>query len=486
MTVAADRALLEELPPVKVLCVGDLMLDRFSYGVVERISQEAPIPVLRVDREQPMPGAAGNVAANLHALDVAVELVALVGDDAAGREVSALVAEMVDGAPPLVESGRRTTVKSRYIADGQQLLRADRERIEPPASAIEQQIIDRATETMVGCDVAILSDYGKGVLTERVISQTIAAANAAGKPVVVDPKGNDYGYYRGATVVTPNQKELAEAAGLPTESDDQAHTASKAVLNQSGIQSMVATRGAKGMLILTEADAEPLFLGTQAQEVFDVSGAGDTVVAVLAMALGAGADLKAAARLANLAAGLVVAKPGTATVTRDDLFHAMTMDAWAESEAKVVAAASLPERVAAWRRNGKRIGFTNGCFDLLHPGHIQLLREARATCDRLIVGLNSDASVVRLKGPDRPVQGEAARTAVLAALESVDLVAVFDEDTPLSMIEAIRPDVLIKGADYTVEQVVGAKEVMGWGGEVVLAPIAEGHSTTRLVDRSRS
>lgn len=486
MITAADRTLLEELPPVRVLCVGDLMLDRFYYGVVERISQEAPIPVLRIEREQPMPGAAGNVAANLHALGVAVDLVALIGDDAAGAEVSAQVSMLVDGDGPITEPGRQTTVKSRYIADAQQLLRADHERIEPPATAMERQVIERITAAIGTCDAVILSDYGKGVLTDLVISSTIEVALAAGKPVVVDPKGNDYTRYRGASVVTPNQKELAEAAGLPTESDAQSHAASRSVLDRCGIDAIVATRGAKGMLVLPQKDADPLLLGTQAREVFDVSGAGDTVVAVLALALGAGADLTGAARLANLAAGLVVAKPGTATVTRDDLYHAMNLDVWTEGEAKILPSAALADRLAAWRVKGSRIGFTNGCFDLLHPGHIQLLRKSRATCDRLIVGLNSDASVVRLKGPDRPVQSEAARAAVLAALESVDLVVVFDEDTPLALIDAIRPDVLVKGADYTVDQVVGAKEVMGWGGDVVLVPLAEGHSTTKLIDRSRS
>lgn len=486
MTPSSDRAFLDELPPVRVLCIGDLMLDRFCYGVVERISQEAPIPVLRIEREQPMPGAAGNVTANLAALEVAVDLIALVGDDAAGSEVSALAAALVDGEPLLVEPGRRTTVKTRYVANAQQLLRADREKIVPPSADTERQIIDRIDHAIPRCDAVILSDYGKGVLTDAVIAAAIGAARAAGKPVVVDPKGGDYGRYRGASVVTPNQKELAEAAGLPTESDGQSHAASRAVLQQSGIDSMVATRGAKGMLVLPRLDAEPLFLGTQAREVFDVSGAGDTVVAVLAMALGAGADLTTAARLANLAAGLVVAKAGTATVSRDDLHHAMTRDAWAEGEAKIVPASAVADRLSTWRAKGRRIGFTNGCFDLLHPGHVQLLRRARATCDKLVVGLNSDTSVARLKGPDRPVQAEAARAAVLAALESVDLVVVFDEDTPLSLIDAIRPEVLIKGADYTVDQVVGADEVRRWGGDVVLVPLAEGHSTTGLISRSRS
>jgi len=486
MITAADRALLEELPPVRVLCVGDLMLDRFYYGVVERISQEAPIPVLRVERELPMPGAAGNVTANLHALGVAVDLVTLVGDDAAGAEVSALVCALVDGSGPLVEPGRRTTVKARFIADAQQLLRADQEKVEALASDVEQQIIDGLASAIPKSDAVILSDYGKGVLTDRIIASAIEMARAAGKPVVVDPKGDDYARYRGASVVTPNQKELAEASGLATDTDAQSHAASMSVLDRCGIDAMVATRGAKGMLVLPGKGAEPLLLRTQAQEVFDVSGAGDTVVAVLALALGAGADLNSAARLANLAAGLVVAKPGTATVTRDDLYHAMNRDAWAEGEAKIVPASALADRLANWRAKGKRIGFTNGCFDLLHPGHIQLLRKSRATCDRLVVGLNSDASVVRLKGPDRPVQSEAARSAVLAALESVDLVIVFDEDTPLSLIDTIRPDVLIKGADYTVDQVVGAVEVAGWGGEVVLVPLAEGHSTTSLINRSRS
>jgi len=485
MIASSDRALLEDLPPVRVLCIGDLMLDRFFYGAVERISQEAPIPVVRVDREVPMPGAAGNVAANLAALDVAVDLIALIGDDDAGRELSALVTALTEGDTLLVESGRRTTVKTRYIAGGQQLLRADQERVAPPTSEIERRLIDRIETATATCDAVILSDYGKGVLTDAVVRAAIAAAKALAKPIIVDPKGRDYARYRGASVVTPNQKELAEASGMATGSDAEVRAAAEAVLRQSGIKAMVATRGAKGMLVLPSADAEPVLLGTQAREVFDVSGAGDTVVAVLGLALGAGADLASGARLANLAGGLVVAKPGTATVSRDDLYHAMNLDAWAEGEAKIVSSEALAGRIEGWRARGRRIGFTNGCFDLLHPGHIQLLNQARAACDRLVVGLNSDASVARLKGADRPVQAEGARSSVLAALESVDLVVVFDEDTPLSLIDAVRPDVLIKGADYTVDQVVGAVEVQSWGGEVVLVPLADGYSTTGLISRSR-
>ena len=385
----------------------------------------------------------------------------------------------------MVEAGRRTTVKTRYIAGGQQLLRADQERVAPPNTEIERQLIGRIETAMATCDAVILSDYGKGVLTDGVMRAAIEAAKALGKPTVVDPKGKDYSRYRRASVVTPNQKELAEAAGMPTGSDAEVHAAALAVLRQSGIETMVATRGAKGMLVVPGTDAEPASLGTQAREVFDVSGAGDTVVAVLGLALGAGADLAAGARLANLAGGLVVAKPGTATVSREDLHHAMNLDAWAEGDAKIVSSEALVVRIENWRARGRRIGFTNGCFDLLHPGHIQLLHQARAACDRLVVGLNSDASVARLKGADRPVQGEGARSSVLAALESVDLVVVFDEDTPLSLIKTVRPDILIKGADYTVDQVVGAVEVKGWGGEVVLVPLAEGHSTTGLISRSR-
>ncbi|MEQ9813401.1 MAG: D-glycero-beta-D-manno-heptose 1-phosphate adenylyltransferase [Azospirillaceae bacterium] len=485
-TLADDRAFLEGLSkPVRVAVIGDVMLDRFSYGAVERISPEAPIPVLHVERETAMPGAAGNVAANLHALGAEIDLMALIGDDAAGRDLVRLLGRIVDGLTPVVEIGRRTTVKTRFVAQGQQLLRVDDERLDPPGAGAAESLSRELDAAIAAADAVVLSDYGKGVLSPAVIERALAGARARGIPVVVDPKGRDFGRYRGASVITPNQKELAEATGQPTLSDAESAAAARTILERAGIGAIVATRGPRGMTVLERAEAEPVFLDAYPVEVFDVSGAGDTVVATLTLALGGGADLVTAARLANLGGSLVVAKPGTAVLTRRDLLAAFARLEIKAPADKVLDIDALDAKVRAWRQAGLSVGFTNGCFDLLHPGHVGLLAQARSACDRLVLGLNSDDSVRRLKGPDRPIQDERSRAVVLAALAAVDAVTVFTEDTPLALIERIRPDVLVKGADYAKADVVGAREVESWGGAVVLAPLTDGHSTSALVDRSR-
>lgn len=483
---AAGAALIERLAQARIACVGDLMLDRFHYGAVDRISPEAPIPVLRVTDTSAMPGGAGNVAANLAALGASVDLVGLRGADAAGEELAALLAAQGIDDRVVASSAARTTLKTRFIAQAQQLLRADEESEAALAPEAEAAVVAAAEAAIAGAGAVILSDYGKGVLTPRVIAACVSAASAAGAPVIVDPKGRDFARYRGATLATPNLRELAEASGGKPETDAAIIAAADALRRQAGISGVVVTRGPQGMTILPPGEESPFHLRAEAREVFDVSGAGDTVVAVLAAGLASGAGLADSARLSNAAAGLVVARPGTATVTRGELARALHQAAWSRSEGKIADATAAARRVTLWRQRGQRIGFTNGCFDLLHPGHIALLARARAACDRLVVGLNTDASIRRLKGPDRPVQNEAARATVLASLESVDIVVPFAEDTPLALIEALRPDLLVKGADYTIETVVGAALVQGWGGEVMLAPLEAGHSTTRLIARSRA
>jgi D-beta-D-heptose 7-phosphate kinase/D-beta-D-heptose 1-phosphate adenosyltransferase len=460
---------------------GDVMLDRFLYGEVERISPEGPIPVLRVEREAAMLGGAGNVLRNLAALGATVEFLAVVGDDAAGREIQALAREAAGaGCHLLVEAGRPTTIKERYIAAGQQLLRADRDPKGAVAADTAASLLAAATAALEGAGALVLSDYGKGVLEPDTLGALIAAAGNAGCPVVVDPKGRDYGIYRGATVVTPNRRELEEASGLPTSSDEEVAAAARRIIDGCGVTAVLATRGAGGMSLL-EAAGRQLDLATAAREVFDVSGAGDTVVAAAAAALAAGLGLDEAARLANTAAGIVVGKLGTAVVRPEEMLQALHASDLLAAEAKVVGLDALLARAERWRGAGLRLGFTNGCFDLLHPGHISLLAQARAACDRLIVGLNSDASTRRLKGEGRPVQSEAARAAVLASLADVDLVVVFSEDTPLELIEALRPDVLVKGADYARDQVVGADLVERHGGKLILVELAPGHSTSDTI-----
>ena len=478
--------LLEILPTLdkgRVLVVGDLMLDRYVTGTVNRISPEAPIPVMCIDHEAEMPGGAGNVARNIVSLGGRVVLVGLIGDDTAGARVTELLADEEGLAlHPVICPSTPTTVKTRYLASGQQLLRADVEgKIAAPVDILSQ-VADGARAELPRADVVVLSDYAKGVLTDAVIVKIISAAAAADVPVVVDPKSSDFTRYEGAFLVSPNRDELSRATGMAVEDDRSAATAANRAVAESGVGAVLVTRGAQGMTLVV-AGEEPLHLHTRAREVFDVSGAGDTAIATVATVLAAGHGLEEAASLANVSAGVVVGKVGTATVDAHEIAASLQTAASRDSGEKIVSLHSALDRIAQWRRREKRVVFTNGCFDFLHPGHVSLLEQARAAGDALIVGLNSDASVSRLKGDDRPVQPVANRASVLASLSTVDLVVEFGEDTPMSLIEAIRPDVLVKGADYAEDDVVGGDFVKSYGGRVVLAELAEGHSTTGTIYR---
>ena len=474
-------SLVETLSSARVLCVGDVILDYFHYGSVGRISPEAPIPILKLERDVSMLGGAGNVVRNLVGLGAGVRFATVVGKDSDGREIERLIAEEGITDQPLVDDGRRrTSAKSRYLAGGQQMLRTDRETVFPLDATLEAKLIATAISAMADCDVVVLSDYAKGVLGTATIKQLIAAAKAASKVVIVDPKGSDYSRYRGADVITPNRQELAQATGMPTASDEDVTLAAQSLIDAHDFGAVLATRSKDGMTLLVR-DGSLTHLKAEARDVFDVSGAGDTVVATMAAALGAGGELETAATLANVAAGIVVAKVGTAVAFAADVISALHHQDRNTAEAKVMAVKPALDRIDMWRRNGLTVGFTNGCFDLLHPGHISLLSQAKKASGKLVVGLNSDSSVKLLKGSDRPVQSESARAAVLASLASVDLVIIFSEQTPLKLIEKLRPDVLIKGADYSVEKVVGADIVKSYGGRVVLAELAAGHSTTQTI-----
>lgn len=478
--------LVASLSGVRVLCIGDIMLDRFVYGTVERISPEAPIPVLRVERETSMLGGAGNVVRNLIALGAKARLAAAVGEDETSHQVRSLLDAHEGLCHALVpDRQRRTSIKTRFLAGNQQLMRADEETTEPLSDGVRSSLLEAAETLIADSGALILSDYGKGVAAEDIAPALLALAARAGVPVVVDPKGKDYRKYRGAAVVTPNRAELAEASGQPVATLAEVETAARGLRARHGFGAVVATLGQDGMVIVGAdgGGGAVRHLAAERREVFDVSGAGDTVVAVIAAALAAGAGLDAAAELANVAAGIVVGKVGTAVAYAAEIEDALRHRDLSRAEAKVAGLGPAVDRIAVWRRQGARIGFTNGCFDLLHPGHVSLLAQARGACDRLVVGLNSDASVARLKGPERPIQSETARAAVLASLAGVDLVVIFDEDTPLRLLEALRPDVLVKGADYRLEQVVGADLVQGYGGRVALATIEPGYSTTATIAR---
>ncbi len=475
--------LVHRLRRARVLCVGDLMLDRFIYGSVERISPEAPIPVLKIEHEISMLGGAGNVLRNLAALGSGVRFVAAVGDDGVGVKVRQLLDEQETVEKVLaMEPGKQTTIKTRFIAGTQQMLRADRESSAAFSAQTLNKIRTAGLDAIRECGAVVLSDYGKGVLTTDVVEDLVRASASAGRPVIVDPKGVDYSRYRGAALVTPNRRELAQAAGMPTNTDGEIIAAAKSLMDGCGIGAVLCTRGRDGMT-LVGGDGAITHFKAMAREVYDVSGAGDTVVATVAAALASGAGLTQAAALANVAAGIVVGKVGTAAAYAADLLRALRHRDLSTAEAKVLALEPALDLIHLWRRKGRKIAFTNGCFDIVHPGHISLLTQARNTADRLVVGLNSDSSVTRLKGEGRPVQSEAARAAVLSSLELVDMVVIFDEDTPLDLIAAVRPDVLIKGADYKLETVVGADVVQEYGGKVVLAELEPGHSTSATIER---
>ena len=479
---AALAARIGDLPTAKVVCVGDVMLDRFVYGDVSRVSPEAPIPVCRVTNETAMLGGAGNVVRNLVSVGASVTFVSVIGDDDIARDVDVLLRDLAGVTRTLIaEKDRPTTSKIRYVAGGQQLLRADREVTTPITDDVADAVFRAAENALKDVGALILSDYGKGTVTDGLVARLIAAATAAGKPVIVDPKSRDFTRYAGASLITPNLKELGEAAEGELSSEEAIVDAARGLLAGANIGAMLVTRGAQGMSLITADSAD--HFPSRAREVFDVSGAGDTVLALLAAGIAAGVPALEAAQLANVAAGVVVGKIGTAVVYADDLLEELNDMAGRSGPQPPLRLDAALDRIRTWKARGEKVGFTNGCFDLLHPGHVSLLASARSVCDRLVVGLNSDASVKRLKGENRPMQNEAARAAVLSSLETVDLVVIFDEDTPEALLHEVRPDILVKGADYTIETVVGADLVQSYGGRVVLAEIVEGFSTTATIAR---
>jgi D-beta-D-heptose 7-phosphate kinase / D-beta-D-heptose 1-phosphate adenosyltransferase len=471
-----------------VLCVGDLMLDEFVYGEVSRISPEAPAPVLAVQRSETDIGGAGNVARNIASLGARCMFVGLIGDDVAGAGLkTALARESLIESVLVCDPSRPTTRKVRFVSEhfSTHMLRADWELAVPAAADTEQKLIDAVLPLLPRADIVLLSDYAKGVLTARVIRNVIDTARKLGKRVIVDPKSPNLAIYRGATVLKPNRREFAEATRSRADSEQDIAAAAQEIMQLADCDAVLVTQSEHGMTLVPR-EGEAVHVPGLPVRVRDVSGAGDTVAAALAVTLAAGADWETALRVANAAAAVAVSKKGAAVVTPAELRRRILPHAFLAAEEKIVAdSGELDAQLQLWRKQDLRIGFTNGCFDILHPGHVKLLTAARGACDRLIVGLNSDASVKRLKGETRPVQNERARAEVLAALEAVDLVVLFEEDTPVNLITHIKPSVLVKGADYSLEQVVGREIVEAHGGEVRLVEILPGFSTTSLVDRAR-
>lgn len=464
------------------LVIGDLMLDRYLIGEVERISPEAPVPVVLLKQENERAGGAANVAANLSLLGIRTTMAGIIGDDAEGRALLDMLRELnIDSA--IVTSQQRPTVtKTRILGGHQQMMRLDKESrlafTESENNALHEQVSQAIAQKP---DVIILSDYAKGVLSDALCQAVIAQAKALGIPVLVDPKGRDYTKYQGATALTPNKKETSEACGIDAMDTDRLLQAAADLRDHLGLVFLAVTRGEEGISLLEQNEA--IHIPAAAKQVFDVSGAGDTVIATLAAGLVHGLSHRQAFELANIAAGIVVGKVGTVPVNREELLAELISQDSVEQADKICELETLLGRVRQWRQQKKRIVFTNGCFDLLHAGHVTYLEAARKTGDKLILGLNTDRSVSALKGPSRPVIHEADRARVLAALEAVDAVILFDEDTPLQLIDAIRPDVIVKGSDYSEDQVVGGKEVKSWGGKVALIDIVPGRSTSNIIEK---
>jgi D-beta-D-heptose 7-phosphate kinase / D-beta-D-heptose 1-phosphate adenosyltransferase len=471
---------------LRIFILGDVMLDRFVYGQVERISPEAPIPVLHHQSEKSMLGGAANVARNVVALGGEALLVGALGDDFDGDLIAGplIAADRIEGRFLRV-AGHPTTTKVRYVSGGQQIMRLDIERRFDLSPQDTEIVSGWLLEAADGVSAIVLSDYAKGFLSPTMIRRVVDIARVRSIPVIVDPKSRDVGRYAGATVLTPNASEAAEIAGFECVDDQHAETAAKILHERAKAAAIVLTRGPHGMTVYDPGEAEgPVaHIPTAAAEVFDVSGAGDTVVATLALSLACGASVTTAARISNTAAGIAVGKRGTSIVHARELSGALGGTRGGD-DPKIVDDQTAASIIADWKIHGLRVGFTNGCFDLLHPGHVELLRRSRAACDRLVVALNSDASVRRLKGDARPVQNERARSVVMAAIDAVDLVMLFEEDTPIRLIGLLRPDYLIKGADYTIATVVGADLVQSYGGRVILVPLERGYSTTSIITRA--
>ncbi|MSQ94969.1 MAG: D-glycero-beta-D-manno-heptose 1-phosphate adenylyltransferase [Gemmataceae bacterium] len=485
--------LVQNLGQPRVLVVGDVMMDRYVWGDAERISQEAPVILLRADRREERLGGASSVATMLRALGAKVQLAGIVGNDHdAGRVRQMLTDLSIDHEAVITDVARPSTVKERYVGRAQhrhpqQMIRVDYEDRRDISEQICKQIMLVVQSHLKKSDIVLISDYDKGVCTPALLSAVISAARARGIKVVADPiRGRDYRKYHGCSAITPNRLEAGLATNRTLNEMREVWEAAAQLQENLDLEAAVITLDKDGMA-MKHRDGRAKHFPTRPRHVYDITGAGDMVMSVLAMALAAGADYEQAIPLANIAGGLEVEKIGVGTVTREEILcDLMTPGHATVAPNKVLSLEGTQQELDYRRRLGQRVVFTNGCFDVLHAGHVQYLQEARAQGDLLVVGLNSDASVRALKGKTRPVQPLAARSLVLAAMQAVDYVTIFEETTPMHLIQAIRPDVLVKGADYSKDEVVGAQFVEAYGGRVHLATLHHGHSTTNLIDRMRA
>lgn len=466
-----------------VLVIGDVMLDRYLMGIVNRISPEAPVPVLLLNTSEERAGGAANVAANLSGLGLRTQIIGCVGNDDAGKALKQLIADAGINIANIMTSNQRPTVsKTRVMSGNQQIVRIDDESSSAFTLDETNQLLIKVTNALNAKPaMVILSDYAKGLLSEATCQAIITQCKQLNIPVIADPKGHDYNKYLGATALTPNKKETAEACAVAMHETETLLNAAKQLRSNLKLDFLAVTRGEEGISYIDDKQVE--HIPATAKKVFDVSGAGDTVIATLAAGLVYGMTAHDALQLANIAAGIVVGKVGTVPVTQTELLKTLVSEDGHSQADKICDQHQLLALVSHWKASKQKIVFTNGCFDLLHAGHVTYLEAAKKAGDKLILGLNTDRSVSALKGPTRPVVHEGDRARVLAALASVDAVILFDEDTPLQLIDLIRPDVVVKGDDYTEAQVIGGKEVKSWGGSIKLIPLVQGRSTSNIIKK---
>lgn len=480
--------LVENLPPSKIVLVGDLMIDHYVYGNAERLSPDAPVPVVHYKREEFRLGGAGRVAADLSVLGQKVEVISIIGKDAIGGRIRQLLAECGAGDSGLIElDDRPSTTKVRFVGlaqhrHPQQMIRIDYEVADPISDAIADRVLAAFEKALVGAAAVCLEDYNKGLLTPTLCQKLIGIAKAHGVPVFVDPANiSDYSKYRGSSAITPNRVEAEKASGLKCAEADQYQPVAEKLLNSLDLDAAVLTLDKSGAFVATR-DGQRMWLKTRERKVYDVAGAGDMLLAMLATARAAGADWQQAVALGNIAAGLEVEKAGSVPIAIAEIVNELFQEVRVE-HGKVRSVERLIPELARHRAAGKRIVFTNGCFDIVHIGHVKYFQWARRQGDLLVVGVNTDAGIRRLKGEKRPIIGEEDRIGVLEELESIDYLVTFDTDTPLELIQQIKPDVLVKGADYAKEQVVGWDFVEASGGSVALAPLIDGRSTSTVIKR---
>lgn len=498
ITMSDALELVAKFEKTRILVIGDICLDQFIRGDVTRISSEAPIPVMVARQENSMLGQAGNTLSNLSGLEAQASIISVIGNDSEGQMIRGLVNECgADGDALIVSAATPSTVKTRYMSAHQQVFRVDTQPVQSYSAETENAVIEQISKMLPNNDAVILSDYGYGLLSDNIIRTTIGLAFQHSIPVLVDPRGSDLSKYRGATVATPNKKELAEATGgMPVDTDENVILAASCLMAASGIQNIVATRSQDGMSVISSTN-DPVHLRTTAREVYDVSGAGDTVISTIAAGLAAGASLVDAATIANVAAGIVVGKVGTAPVRKRELLDALSSPESVihppenDHAAEMMDWDAARDQIEKWRARGLKIGFTNGCFDIVHAGHVNYLNKARSKCDRLVLGLNHDKSIRILKGPTRPVNNQESRATVIGGLSAIDLVVFFgaekegEDNSAGNLIRAIKPDIYFKGNDYTIEQLPEAPIMASFGGKIELIPLTEGLSTTKIIEKMK-